>query len=218
MCGRNSLFATPSVLEERFGATVPQSYRPQYNIAPGDEMYVLTNDSPETITAGTWGFAPSWTDSRLINARAETVAETAPFEAAWEHRPCLVFSSGFYEWQEQPSGGKQPYRVFKETETPFAMGGLWEPTETGIAVTVLTTEPNEIMAPLHHRMPVILEQGAEDTWLTAGPKRRAELSRPYEGGDLTTVAISTAVNDPTVDDPTVIEPLETEQSGLGEFQ
>lgn len=218
MCGRNSLFAPPTVLEEQFGVTVPQSYHRQYNIAPGDNTFVLTNDTPERITEATWGFAPSWADSRLINARAETVAETAPFEEAWEQRPCLVLSSGFYEWQEQPSGGKQPYRVFKETEQPFAMAGLWEPTDTGITVTVLTTEPNETMAPLHHRMPVVLQRDAEDTWLTAGPNRRAELTRPYDGGDLTTVAISTAVNDPSVDTPSVIEPLETEQSGLGEFQ
>ena len=217
MCGRNSLFAAQSVLEERFAATVEGKYRRQYNIAPGETTYIITSDRPAAITEATWGFAPGWADSRLINARAETIAETAPFTDAWEHRPCLVLSSGFYEWQDRPAGAKQPYRVHRADDVAFAMGGVWQPTEEGPVATVVTTPPNETMAPLHHRMSVVLARSDEQTWLEAGPATRQELARPYDGGDLTAVEISTRVNDPANDDPGVIEPVETSQAGLDEF-
>ena len=176
---------------------------------------------------------------RLLDARAETAAEKPAFADAWESRPCLVLSSGFYEWKETSRGPKQPYRVYREDsegrspsgsrpragdDVAFAMAGIhqrWEPDESDgnslDTVTILTTEPNAVIEPLHHRMAVVLPADEEETWLTAGPDERAELCRPYPDDDLDAYPISTAVNDPSNDSPGIIEPDETEQSGLGEF-
>lgn len=243
MCGRTSLFIPQEDLESRFDARVVTDggYVPRYNIAPGDDLAVITNTSTDVIDQFHWGVVPPWGDGPgdgIINARSETVAEKPVFEDAWESRPCLVLSTGFYEWRERNGGSKRPYRVYREDDPAFAMAGLWEvwsgggdrednPDSGGKAsdastgsrscVTILTTEPSEVMEPIHDRMPVVLEKSAEDTWLTADPDERAALCRPYPGDDLDAYEISTRVNDPTNDDLSVIEPLEHDQSGLGEF-
>ncbi|WP_136715644.1 SOS response-associated peptidase [Halorientalis salina] len=224
MCGRTSLFAPRAELESRFGAAVPEAYEPRYNIAPTDPVEVVTSDRPDTIQRFDWGFRPSWADpddEGFINARAETAGDKPAFSDAWESRPCLVLSSGFYEWKETARGPKQPYRVYREDDPVFAMAGLWQRWEGDDrqrdTVTVLTTEPNDLVEPLHHRMAVVLPRDEESTWLTASPDERAELCRPYPNDDLDAYPISTAVNDPTNDSPGVIEPDESEQTGLGEF-
>jgi putative SOS response-associated peptidase YedK len=226
MCGRNSLFHPPDELEARFEAELVADggYTPQYNIAPGDEVGIITSDTPDEIQFLDWGLIPPWADSpdtAFINARAETAPDKPAFEDAWESRPCLVLSSGFYDWQEGSSGTKQPYRIYPEDESPFAMAGLWSrwegPNTTRRCVTVLTTEPNELMEPIHHRMPVILRDDEESTWLSAGAEQRRELCRPYPDDDFVATEISTRINDPTNDDPSVIDELDHEQSGLGDF-
>lgn len=226
MCGRNSLFDAPAVLETRFDAEIVTDggYEPRYNIAPGDGLYVITNEQPSEIQQFRWGFSLSGTDGpgeQLINARAESVADKAIFTQAWESRPCLVLSSGFYEWKTQTNTTKQPYRIYRENETPFAMAGLWDRFETAETatpcVTILTTEPNEVVEPIHDRMPVVLPEGEEKTWLASGPRTRSELCQPCAEDILTAVEISTRVNNPANDDPSVIEPLGHEQAGLDEF-
>jgi putative SOS response-associated peptidase YedK len=228
MCGRTSLFAPAAELERRFDVAVPDEYRPRYNIAPTDNVEVITGDESDQIQQFYWGLHPHWADADeegFINARSETAAEKPAFEDAWKSRPCLVLSSGFYEWKDVERGPKQPYRVHREDDVAFAMAGLWqrwEPDDGNGAdpldtVTILTTEPNDLIEPLHHRMAVVLSRDEEETWLTAGPEERAELCRPYPDDDLEAYPISTAVNDPSNDSPGIIEPDETEQSGLGEF-
>lgn len=226
MCGRNSLFHPPAELEARFDAELVTDggYTPQYNIAPGDDVGVITNERPEEIHLVHWGLIPAWADSpdtKFINARAETAPDKPAFENAWESRPCLVLSSGFYDWQDRSESHKQPYRIYPEDESPFAMAGLWSRWKGNGAsrscVTVLTTEPNELMTPIHHRMPVVLREDEESAWLTAGPARRRELCRPYPDDDFAATEISTRVNDPSNDNPSVIEPPDHEQSGLGDF-
>lgn len=224
MCGRTSLFAPPEELADRFGATVPDDYRPRYNIAPTEPVEVITSGEPDTIQRFYWGFMPEWADTGdegFINARAETADEKPAFEDAWASRPCLVLSSGFYEWKETDRGTKQPYRVYREDDAAFAMAGLWQRWEgdgqSRETVTILTTEPNDLIEPLHHRMAVVLPREDEETWLTAGPEERSELCRPYPRDDLDAYKISTAVNDPSNDSPGIIDEDDTEQSGLGEF-
>jgi putative SOS response-associated peptidase YedK len=226
MCGRTSLFAPAPNLADRFDVAVPDTYRPRYNIAPTESVEVITGDDPDSIQRFHWGLRPSWADADEgghINARAETVAEKPAFADAWESRPCLVLSSGFYEWKDVERGGKRPYRVHREDDLAFAMAGVherWEPDDGGDpldTVTILTTEPNGLIEPLHHRMAVVLPADEEDAWLTGGPEERADLCRPYPDDDLDAYPISTAVNDPSNDSPGIIEPDETEQSGLGEF-
>lgn len=226
MCGRTSLFASPDELESRFDVTVPEAYTPRYNIAPTDPLEVITGNEQRSIQRFRWGLLPHWADDPaegFINARSETVDEKPAFRDAWESRPCLVLSSGFYDWKPKPTdrGSKQPYRFYRDGDAVFAMAGLWEHwtgTEADInTVTILTTEPNDTVEPIHHRMPVILPEDEEMTWLTAGPDERKELCRPYPDDDLNADPISTAVNDPSNDSPAIIEPDESEQTGLDEF-
>jgi putative SOS response-associated peptidase YedK len=228
MCGRYTVTATADELEARFDATFDAGFRPRYNAAPGQALPVITNDASETIQHLTWGLVPSWAEDDsggLINARAETVAEKPSFAAAYESRRCLVLVDGFYEWVEGPSG-KQPYRVTLGAAEPFAVAGLWErwtPTEkqTGIGdfggdgpdrsvesletFTILTTEPNDLVADLHHRMAVVLPEGRECEWLAAEDPRH--LLEPYPADRMRAYRVSTAVNDPANDSPALVEPL-----------
>ncbi|WP_331232270.1 SOS response-associated peptidase [Natronorarus salvus] len=226
MCGRNALFTPQGELEARFGAKIVTDggYTPRYNIAPGDGLEVITNEASEEIDQFHWGLIPFWADEPgegIINARSETAHEKRTFEDAWESRPCLVLSSGFYEWQERTGGPKQPYRIHREDTPAFAMAGLWEVWTNGETeipcVTILTTEPNEMMKSIHDRMPVVLPTDVEETWLAADPYERRELCGPYPDEDLEVYEISTQVNNPGNDDPSVIEPLDYDQSGLDHF-
>lgn len=224
MCGRNSLFAPRAELASRFDVRVPDEYSPRYNIAPTDPVEVIISDQSDAIQRFYWGLKPEWADAGdegFINARAETAHEKPAFNDAWGSRPCLVLSSGFYEWKETARGSKQPYRVYREDDPVFAMAGLWQRWEGddrhADTVTVLTTEPNDLVEPLHDRMAVILPRDEEDTWLSADPDERAELCRPYPDDDLDAYPISTAVNNPANDSPRIIEPDESEQTGLGDF-
>lgn len=227
MCGRTSLFAPQSVLEARFDAEAAQPLTPRYNVAPREDLAVIRNDAPETIDLLEWGLLPSWVVepedySRPINARAETVLEKRSFSEAFERRRCLVLADGFYEWQETPTG-KQPYRVERADGDPFAMAGLferWEGAETTReTVTVVTTEPNDVVEPLHHRMAVILDEDEEATWLAdADPAAHRALLDPYPSEELEAYPVSTAVNDPSNDDPSLVEAVDPdEQTTFGDF-
>ena len=233
MCGRYTLMVEQRDLEERFDARFPDSsgeFVPRYNMAPGQELPVITNDAPETIQRLEWGLIPSWAEddsSGLINARAETVDEKPSFRDAYQRRRCLVPADGFYEWVET-ADGKQPYRVAFEDDRPFAMAGLWErwepddeTTQSGLdafgggleaggdddgpleTFTIVTTEPNDLVSELHHRMAAILEPAAERKWLTAEDPQA--VLEPYPGEELRAYPVSQAVNSPANDDPSLVE-------------
>lgn len=228
MCGRFSLFAALADLEERFGATAAEPIEPRYNIAPGDDVAVIRADAADVIDQYAWGLLPRWVDDpgdwpHPINARAETVEEKPSFREAAAQRRCLVLADGYYEWAET-AGTKQPYRVTLAAGEPFAFAGLWDRWSSGDearrTVAIVTTEANATVAPIHDRMPVILEPDEAARWLAADdPAARADLLGPYPAGDgLETFPVSRAVNDPGNDDPSVVEPVDVgEQSGLGEF-
>lgn len=229
MCGRLSLFTPRWLLESRFAAEFDAPYDPRYNVAPSESLAAIRNDAPETITSLTWGLIPHWADdpsigNRLINARAETLADKPSFRDAYDERRCVILADGFYEWRED-GGVKQPYRIAREDDEPFAFAGLWERWErSGDAretATIVTTEPNDVVRPLHDRMAAILPPGEERRWLDADDEgERASLLKPYQGDDLRAYPISTRVNDPSNDGPSIIEEVEPEggtQSGLGEF-
>lgn len=226
MCGRNSLFPPAFELETRFDASLAADaeYTQRYNIAPGSDLEVITNEAPDTIDQYHWGLIPFWANEvndGFINARSETAHEKNVFRESWRERPCLVLSSGFYEWQAANGGTKQPYRIYMDGTDTFAMAGLWSETTIGAerirSVTILTTEPNDTIASIHDRMPVVLPQDEEDTWLSADPDRRQDLCRPYPEENLDAYEIDRYVNNPGNDDPAIIQPADRTQSEMGEF-
>ncbi len=236
MCGRYTLMVEPADLEARFDSRFVASETvalPRYNMAPGQQLPVITGDDPETIRQLEWGLVPSWADDDsggLINARAETIDEKPSFRDAYAQRRCLVLADGFYEWVET-DGRKQPYRVAFEDDRPFAMAGLWERWESnaettqagleafggGIATTdadggpletftIVTTEPNDLVSELHHRMAAILEPEHEREWLTADEPRT--LLEPHPADEMRAYPVSRAVNDPSTDVPSLVDPVE----------
>ena len=149
----------------------------------------------------------------MINARAETVAEKPAFRAAYRHRRCLVLADGFYEWQKQ-NGTKQPFFIHLRDGRPFAFAGLWEHWQghDGSEIescTLLTTEPNDLLRPLHNRMPVIINPADYSMWLDPGdnPLDALHLLRPYPPEGMQAYAVSTAVNNPRNESPVNIQPL-----------
>ncbi|MFB6127464.1 MAG: SOS response-associated peptidase [Halolamina sp.] len=228
MCGRYTLFASRATLERRFEASVPSTFDPRYNCAPGQELLVLRDDDRGRFRRAEWGFTPEWADEsmELINARAETVAEKPAFRSAFETRRCVVPADGFYEWADL-GDGKRPYRVAFEDDRPFAMAGLWthwEPptTQTSLGAfgdegerdadavecfTVVTTEPNDVVDPLHHRMAVIIDDNEVERWLaddTPADDLQAML-RTHPGDEMTATLVSDRVGNPANDDPGLLE-------------
>jgi putative SOS response-associated peptidase YedK len=167
-----------------------------------------------------WGLIPSWAKdpsigARMINARAETLAEKPAFRSAFRKRRCLVAADGFYEWQQRGTGPKQPYRIAARNSGPFAFAGLWErwrnPAEGHDveSCTIVTTGANALLSPIHNRMPVILAPESYDLWLDpeAALDRVQDLLAGGPGVDLMASAISTRVNKVANDDPEVLIPL-----------
>lgn len=221
MCGRFLLSDPETVIRELFGVDPPPGLRPRYNIAPSQEVPILRRTGPgrgPEIALLRWGLVPSWAKdpsigNRLINARAETAAAKPSFRSALRRRRCLVPADGFYEWQ-RVNGRKQPWLIRRRGGGGFALGGLWEtwqgpsgPLET---FTILTTRPNEVVAPLHDRMPVIVPPEAFQLWLDPGaqdPQALTALLGPAPAGELEAYPVSTLVNSPANDDPRCMEAL-----------
>ncbi len=176
MCGRFAQKDTPQRLAEYFHATGDIDVRSSFNIAPSARIVTVTEDADETrhLKLMRWGLIPSWAKdpsigNKLANARGETVAEKPSFISAFRSRRCLIPASGFYEWKTI-AGRKQPYFISYRSGEPLAMAGLWESwrAEGGESVEtccIITTDANELMHPIHDRMPVLLDQGQWRTWL-----------------------------------------------------
>ena len=192
-------------------------HEPRYNVAPTDPVLAvrLTDKGEREPGVLRWGLIPHYADPEdfdrlLINARAETVAEAAAFRDAFQIHRCLVVADGFYEWRQEETGRK-PVWITRPSREPFGFAGLWAEARRadGSSVhscTIITCAPGEVVAPIHDRMPVILEREAEAEWLQpeAGPDRLAALLVPAD--DLTVTEVSDAVNDVRQDGPALIEP------------
>jgi putative SOS response-associated peptidase YedK len=222
MCGRFTLIAPGEAIAELFQLTDVPALAPRYNIAPTQPIAAVRLSS----SAGTrelsyfhWGLIPRWAKdikigSRMINARSETAAEKPSFRAAFKYRRCLVPADGFYEWQKV-NGGKQPVRIQMKNGQPFAIAGLWEhwSSSDGSEIescTLLTTEPNDLLGPLHNRMPVLVDPANFDMWLDAKSYQGADvqqLLRPFSDEEMTFYPVSTHVNNPRNEDPSCIVPL-----------
>ena len=177
MCGRFAFYSPSEAAIELFGVTATAEVQPRYNIAPTQFIASIRNgkDDVRELVMLRWGLVPFWAKdpsigNRMINARAETVAEKPAYRAAYRHRRCIVLADGFYEWQKA-GDVKTPHFISLASGEPFALAGLWETwqdKESGESLqtaTLITTSANEFMAPLHHRMPVILEADTAGRWL-----------------------------------------------------
>jgi putative SOS response-associated peptidase YedK len=197
MCGRYAFYSPSEAAAALFGVSASATdIRPGYNIAPTQQVAAVRRDEEgvSQLVKLRWGLVPFWAKdpsigSRMINARAETVAEKPSFRAAFRKRRCLILADGFYEWHKD-ANGKTPYLISADDGQPFAFAGLWEDwtdKETGEhlqTTTIITTAANEFMSRLHHRMPVVLSPQPADRWLAGdeeileeadsiGPKLRA---------------------------------------------
>ena len=221
MCGRFTLFVDPKELMEAFpGFAMPVEWTPRYNIAPTQPVAVILNTGQNKVEFFRWGLIPSWAKdpaigNRMINARAETVADKPSFRAAFRQRRCLVLADGFYEWRKDPGRtAKTPLYIRLKSGKPFAFAGLWEswraPDDATIySCNIITTEPNSLVAKVHNRMPVILEQEAYDVWLDPAeqsPDRLDVWLKPYPAERMTAYPVSRFVNNPSNDAPECIVP------------
>lgn len=221
MCGRFTLAIEESELQDEFqGVEFPQHFSPRYNIAPSQPVLAIPNDGRQKADFFVWGLIPSWAKdpsigNRLINARAETLGEKPSFRSSYKYKRCLIPADGFYEWKTTPSTkAKVPHYVRMKSGRPFAFAGLWAEWRgaDGSEVrscTIITTEPNELMSPIHNRMPAILRPEDRETWLepaAAAPEALAPFLRPYPADLMRAFAVSTLVNNPAVDRADCIAP------------
>ena len=227
MCGRYSVGVSPAEFEEVFEAPVSGHVTlPRWNVAPTQNapVVVIDRSSGRAVRSLRWGLVPSWAGdsdgARRINARAESVASRPAFREAFERRRCLIPADGFYEWVRR-GAQKRPYWIHHHKGGLLGFAGLWErwqpragePLET---FTILTTAPNVVVAPLHDRMPVVLDPEAWTAWLdpaTALDRVRALLV-PAPEGLLAARAVSSLVNNADQDDPRCVEPLGDERPEL----
>lgn len=222
MCGRFTLHSSPGKIAERFRVPAPSlpELEPRYNIAPTQDVLAVARSSGgegRSAALLRWGLVPHWSrepdGAPLINARSETAAELPAFRDAFRSRRCLVVADGFYEWSGGEEGERQPWYIRSADGGPFAFAGLWdrwtgEEGRTIDSCTILTTEPDEVVAELHERMPVILGADAEARWLDPRKERHeleSLLSGP-PGAGLEAYRVSRRVNRYRNDDPSCIEP------------
>lgn len=219
MCGRFSLTQSVEAFAEAFQLDALPEWTPRYNIAPTQTVAAITalpSQSPQ-MRLLRWGLVPSWSKdlaigAKLINARAETVAEKPSFRAAFKQRRCLILADGFYEWQRLDRKTKQPYYFRLNSERPFAFAGLWERWQGDDNVvetcTILTTQANELLQPVHDRMPVMLAPEQYDQWLDATTPAASlhQLLHPYPASAMQSYPVSTTVNSPMHDTPECVKP------------
>jgi putative SOS response-associated peptidase YedK len=228
MCGRFTHEYTWAEIHAYYSLVnaSPPELTASWNVAPTQQVGVVV-EALRGASGATgamylemrWGLIPSWAEdvsigSRLINARAETVAQKPAFRSAFQHRRCVIPASGFYEWKrlEQASpkkgGAKQPFYVTMASGEPLSFAGLWEQWRPDggpeiVSCTIITTSANEAIAPIHDRMPVILGREGAREWLRAAD---VSLLRPCPSAWLRAWPVSTRVNNTRVDDPSLIDP------------
>ncbi|UCG85815.1 MAG: SOS response-associated peptidase [Gemmatimonadota bacterium] len=233
MCGRYAMFAPPDEVARVFRLPLDEVHRifdfgPRYNVAPSDTVAAvrLRSDGAGREPARLrWGLVPHWAHNgdvaaRTINARAETVADKPAFRDPFRERRCLVLTNGFYEWQRLP-GRKQPHFICLPNQELFAFAGLWDRWQGGggeiESCTIVTTDANRTLKPIHDRMPVILDPENYDLWLDVklGDLREPlRLLRPYPDDRLMSYPVSTLVNKPANDVPECVRPMQPSHPDL----
>ncbi len=220
MCGRYTVSNPGEILPELVGGGDCPETAARYNVAPTQLALVVVagEDGSRRAVEMRWGLVPYWAEApeigqRMINARSETAAEKPAFRDSFKRRRCLVAADGFYEWQKVP-GGKQPFLIRLEGGAPLGFAGLWDrwhgPRGRVLETfAVLTTTPNELVEPIHDRMPVILTREGRAVWLRsdAGTDELRDVLNPYAAGEMEAIPVSDYVNSPAHDSLECMQPV-----------
>lgn len=219
MCGRYSVIPKAKGSTRVAKLLEKAMKEAHYNAAPSQSLPVVTNEKPDTIQFFSWGLQPFWAKDtkvvkRSINARAETLTEKPSFRNLLKSKRCLVPADGFFEWQVTPQG-KVPHRILLKNEELFSFAGLWDEfvdKATGEVLhtyTIITTDANDLVKPIHDRMPVILSPEAEELWLDEHESQDDLLSllKPHDADKMKEYPVSTLVNSPMNNVPEVINSL-----------
>ena len=219
MCGRYVLFTCSEELISYFGLDSSTGYGPHYNIAPSASVPVIRQSPQGQRVADLlrWGLIPNWSKdpmvgARLNNARAESITEKPSFRSAYRQRRCLIPANGFYEWQEVPGEKKQPWYIHLKGDMPMAMGGLWESWidpagEIVRTFCVVTTSSNDVMQPIHERMPVIIAEENWATWLNPKNYDVGAMLAPYDAAAMEAWPVSRRVSRASEEGEELILPL-----------
>ncbi len=223
MCGRFEIHSTLEIIAQLFGIDdITVAYTPNYNIAPSQDILLVVKNGKKRLVSSKWGFVPSWskelkTGYKMINARAETVATNQSFKHAFECQRCLVVSDGFFEWKEE-GPAKKPYYIRLKARQPFGLAGLYNiwtsPEGEEICTsTIITTDANELVQPLHNRMPAVIPPDKYDLWLDSSVHDKDILNpllKPYPSGKLELYRVTQKMNSFKYNDPENIIPAGTE--------
>ncbi len=223
MCGRYELHSQPAAIALTFGLSHPPPWHARYNIAPMTEVPVVrVNAAGEReLVRMRWGLVPRWAKdpsigAKMINARGETIAEKPSFRTAYRRHRCLLPADGFYEWAQlgtAPHPRKQPVHIGMKDGTPFGLAGVferWLSAEGQLldSCTIVTTSANELLRPMHDRMPVIVAPEDYARWLDPANADPGDLIAPFPSAAMAYYPVSTRVNNVRHDDPALIEPIE----------
>ncbi|WP_258833637.1 SOS response-associated peptidase [Peribacillus frigoritolerans] len=222
MCGRFTLFTDIEEIKERFDiqGSFDEEYQFSYNIAPSQSVLSVINDGVRNrLGYLRWGLIPFWAKDekagyKMINSRAETIAEKASFRNAYKKKRCLIIADSFYEWKKTPER-KIPMRIKLKNHAPFGMAGLWESWKSpeGISVyscSIITTVPNELMTSIHDRMPVILKPEDEKDWLNPSindPAYLQQYLKSFDSEQMEAFEVSTDVNSTKNNSPNLIQQI-----------
>ena len=230
MCGRYSLITQRQDLARALEITedlLPTDLAPHWNIAPTQPVAALRESGGLEVATFRWGLIPWWADdpsvgARAINARRETLATKATFRDPFRERRCAVLADGFYEWKDVERGTRKvPHYIRLVSGEPFTFAGLWDrwrtpDGEVTESCSIVTGQPNDLVAGVHDRMPMILTRAGRERWLDPELRDENELMRvlqPYDAGAMEMWPVSRHVNSPANDDPACLEPAETKNDG-----
>lgn len=221
MCGRFVVAVNdPNVIQQEFNLDSVEGLTNSYNVSPTQYAPVITNEHPKELSFYRWGLVPSWAKdisvgNKMINARADGIAEKPSFRSALKRRRCIVPVSGFYEWQKGEGKAKTPMYIHLKDSEVFGLAGLWEiwnsPDGDELRTfTIITTDANDFMTAIHNRMPVILPKADYAKWLDPNEvdgKLLQPLLKPFDSRKMTAYEVSRAVNTPSINEPELIQPV-----------
>ena len=220
MCGRFEIHSTLEIIAKVFSIdSITFDYSPSYNIAPSQDILLVVKDGERRLVRSRWGFVPSWSKElsagyKMINARAETVSDKPSFRQAFQNQRCLVVADGFYEWKKE-GAKKRPFYIRLKSGKPLGFAGLYNvwksPAGDQICTsTIITTDANEVVRPLHDRMPVITSPDSYDLWLDPNVHDKALLQnilKPYPSEELEVYEVTPKVSSPKNNAPENIKKI-----------